>query len=384
MYIPLAFNSSGGGGVIPSCNCNTLGFQINITSGQFVDLSYQPCNGEIIQTIRYTSDVPYNETICIADRNYSFSGTGLVSGVNLNKVCLEENCQSCSCYEYFYRISVDGPTYIRYVPCNEPSSSAVTIGPFAPLSTGSFVCSFPWTVMPISGGLDFPPNGPTGVIKQVNSGSCQPIVSGSLQVGDLRGGGMVIYVTGSYPNQSGLIMTTESVATSSADMSRWGFYGTVTGITNQAYGTGASNTAALRNYTPATGSIAANALTASINGYDDWFLPSVTESVRAVRNHITWPVQWATISGVQSNYLLSTQPQLWVNTSGSAVLTSNEFNTPGDIFLGSREQSAWTVQATYVAVDPSAPDDRIVLTNRFKNVPGKFFGYRYFNSSLIP
>ncbi len=364
----------GSGNVIASCNCNYLDFQLTIASGQYIDLSYQPCNGEVTQTIRYTSSTTVNQGICIAERNYNFSGTGTVNSFNLDRVCLETNCQSCSCYEFFYQTSTAPETYIRYVPCNQPSSSAITIGPFAPLSTGSFVCSFPWAVMPISGAIDYNDNGPSGVIKQVNSGSCQPIVSGSLQVGDLRGGGMIIYVTGSYPNQNGLIITTASVATSSVlpATNRWGFYGTITNINNKAYGTGASNTLALRNYIPATGSIAANAFTASINGYNDWFLPSVSESFASTTNNIQWPVQWAAQSGVQSNYLLSNQPQIWRITKGNSILTSNEIGTEGT--TANREQRNYIVGTT-IANN---------LASITKDTTGPFWGYRYFTSSLVP
>ena len=370
MYIPLSF--MGGAGVAASCNCNYLNFSATITSGQYVDLTYQPCNGEQIQTIRYTSTITVTNSLCVAERNYNFSGPGSVTGINLDIVCLQSNCQSCDCYEFFYRTSGDPVDhYISYVPCNVPSSSREIIGPLTSLSTGSFICSFPWTVYPISGALDYPDNGPSGVIKQVNSGSCQPIVSGSVQVGDLRGGGMVLYVTGSYPNQSGLIVSTASVATSSADFSRWGFFGTITGINDQTYGTGYNNTVALRNFIPATGSIAANALTASINGYNDWFLPSVSESFATTDNQIEWPVIWAGQGGVQDTYQLSNQPQTWRNTKGNNILTSNEV-TGGTI--GFRQQRVNTV----VAVRAN------LKTDILKNATGNpFYAYRYFTSSLV-
>jgi hypothetical protein len=278
MYIPLSF--MGGTGVVASCNCTTLSFDILAGSGQYLDLTYQPCNAEQIQTIRYTGNSTENK-VCIGELNYNFSGPGVVNYSYLDGPCLQSNCQSCDCYEFFYQATfAASDTYIQYVPCNVPSSSVATIGPLAAGVSGSIICSFPWTIRVINNSLTI-----GGIVKQVDSASCQPnIVSGSVQGGDLKGGGVVLYVTGSYPNQNGLIVTTESVATSSANMNRWGFYGTITGINNRAYGAGASNTAALRNFTPATGSIAANALTASINGYSDWYLPSKDEMNQIVIN----------------------------------------------------------------------------------------------------
>jgi hypothetical protein len=364
MYIPLSFMADGET-VIGSCNCNNINFGTTATVANYVDFRYQPCNSQQLNTIRYTSNTTDN-SICVAELNYTFSGPGTVTYSDIASPCLQSNCQSCDCYEFFYRISVDGPTYIRYVPCNEPSSSAITIGPFATLSTGSFVCSFPWTVIPISGTFDWPGNGPTGVIKQVNSGSCQPIVSGSLQPGDLKGGGMVMYVTGSYPNQSGLIVSTASFATSSALQSRWGFYGTQTNITNQAYGTGASNTQAIRNLTPTTASMAANTITQSAGGFTDWFLPSVTESLYSAQNGITWP------NNLVLQYdSLKVQPQLWRNTRGDSLLTSNEVNTGT---TANKQQRVYTVPAAFAGYLSS------ISKNDYNNV----FGYRYFTSSLVP
>lgn len=346
----------GGTGVIPSCNCNRLAFGPLASPTNYLDLTYQPCNGEQIQTIRYTSNIA-DTFVCIAERNYNFSGPGTLSYANLDKPCLQANCQSCDCYEFFYRTSVDPyPHYISYVPCNQPSSSNVLIGPLAPLTTGSFICSFPWTVTSVSGSLDY---GPSGVSKQVNSGSCQQIVSGTLQPGDLRGGGMVMYVTGSYPNQNGMIMATASVGAN-----RWGFYGTITGINNQAYGVGASNTQALRNYTPATASIAANTISQSINGYNDWFLPSQAEAFSSSYNWIEWPVTWMgtpTING---------QPLITINTGGNNVLTSTEK------YDGTAAQ-----RRIFARSVPVSPGYAFVDTD--KNSTVALYAFRYFTSSLV-
>jgi hypothetical protein len=374
MYIPLSF--MGGTGVVASCVCNQLEFQLTILPGQYMDLTYQPCNGEQITTVRYTTSIIVSDgSICVGDNNYNFSGTGKVEFADFNLPCLQANCQSCSCYEYFYQTNINvSDTYIRYIPCNVPSSSLVTIGPLAAGVSGSFICSFPWTVRTISGSL-----GNAGVVTQVNSGSCQSIASGSLKVGDLRGGGIVLYATGSYPNQYGLIVTTQSVATSSADMNRWGFYGTVTGINNRAYGAGASNTAALRNYIPATGSIAANAITASINGYNDWFLPSAVEALSSSLNNITWPnVEWYTspteqplfrnllrIPGTQSDRAMKTSTEKYDGTTGERQIYNRVVKVSGIEFDQDKNTSV-------VVGAPSQPQET------------SFWGYRYFTSSLVP
>lgn len=351
----------GGTAATASCNCASYYFETQVSTGSTI--TYKPCNAEGLVVETYAANI--NTTLCVADDVFQSSNS--LRAIDTANPCLQANCQSCDCYEYFYKISVDGPAYLSYIPCNAPSSSREIIGPLSALSTGSFLCSFPWMVQNISGNLDYGTNGPTGVIKLVNSGSCQPIPSGSIEVGDLRGGGQVLWVQGTYPNQSGLIMTTQSVATSSANMSRWGFYGTVTNINNRAYGSGASNTQALRNYIPATGSIAANALTASINGYSDWFLPSEFEAITASYNGIVWPsnVRWTNPTRAVPN----AQPQFWINTNGNSVLTSTEK------YDGTTAQrQVYARQVSY----PFNPNDRD------KNLTALFYGVRYFTSSLVP
>jgi len=361
MYIPLSF--MGGTAATASCNCTNYVFQTLVTTGSTI--TYKPCNAEALVVENFAANT--NNSLCVGDRVFTY--TNSLNSLTSDTPCLQADCVSCDCYEFFYQTSVDPVDhYISYIPCNATSASTQIIGPFAPLTTGSVICSFPWMAKSISGSLDQQLNGPSGFVKLVNSGSCQPIPSGSIQVGDLRGGGVVLYVSGSYPNQKGLIAATASVATSSANFNRWGYYGTVTGINNQAYGAGASNTAALRNYVPTTGSIAANAVTQSINGYNDWFIPSTGEALSSSRNNIDWPdVPFYVCRTCQPEfYELVKVPGL---NSYRSVLTSTE---KYDGTTAQRQQFARVVRRDSNEQDTS------------KNATDAFFAYRYFTSSLVP
>lgn len=360
----------GGTPATASCNCITYHIETATTTGSVI--TYKPCNGEslVVETLPSGN---FTTSFCVADKVLSFTNTLQRNPVE-GQSCIQNDCQSCECYDFFYRTSIDPEHYFSYIPCNQPASAREIVGPLGPFTTGSLKVSFPWTIQKISGNFDQGFNGPTGFIKLTTSESCAPFVSGTIEVGDLRGGGRILYVTGSYPNQSGLIVATASVATSSLDMSKWGFFGTETNIENRSYGAGPINTAALQNYIPATASIMANAFTASINGFNDWFLPSTAEALSSSFNHIQWPanVSWESL-GAQA--CIDCQPLFYEVLEISGSTSYRDMPTSVEKYDGSaalRLQFFRIIQKNHLETD------------RDKNLTGQpFYAYRYFTSSLV-
>lgn len=92
-------------------------------------------------------------------------------------------------------------------------------------------------------------------------------------IGDFRDGGIVFWVDPT-DNNHGLVVAVSSQFYSGT----WGCSGTNTGATGSAIGTGASNTSAIVNSGCApTGSVIEVVSSLSLNGYDDWFVPSEGE-----------------------------------------------------------------------------------------------------------
>ena len=92
-------------------------------------------------------------------------------------------------------------------------------------------------------------------------------------IGDFRDGGVVFWVDPTN-NNHGLVVAVSSQYYSGT----WGCSGTNTGATGSAIGTGISNTSAIVNSGCATtGSIFEVVSNLSLNGYDDWFVPSEGE-----------------------------------------------------------------------------------------------------------
>jgi len=95
-----------------------------------------------------------------------------------------------------------------------------------------------------------------------------------VQVGDMTLGGIVFYVDET--NQHGLVSSLID-----GGSFEWGCYNTVTGITNQAIGSGNQNTTSIINdgCIPVYGTKTAAqvAFEFESEGYDDWYLPSLNE-----------------------------------------------------------------------------------------------------------
>ncbi len=90
-------------------------------------------------------------------------------------------------------------------------------------------------------------------------------------IGMSFGGGIIFYIDGT--GLHGLISATTDQSTSA----QWGCYGTAIGGTSTAIGTGQANTTAIVNGCSTAGIAARICNDLSLNGYDDWFLPSKDE-----------------------------------------------------------------------------------------------------------
>jgi hypothetical protein len=263
MYIPLSF--FGGSGAAPSCSCKYITFTGGVGGGT---VNYNPCNTEVIQQLTLTSGS--TSSACVAD----WTNMSKVGDINwdpafdyaLYPYCVSSTCQTAACWN-FYFMSTAANTVISYIPCNVTASytQSFTLGLY---ETASMCLSFPEEVRVITGSLETF----SGVVGPCTTGSLA-YPSGTVFVGEGVSGGRIGYVTGTYPNQSGLIITSQSVATGTDG--RFGFYGTQTNIRNRTYGGGAANTNALQAYTPATASMVANTVgSASYGGKTDWYVPS--------------------------------------------------------------------------------------------------------------
>jgi hypothetical protein len=102
------------------------------------------------------------------------------------------------------------------------------------------------------------------------------VVTGA-QVGDFREGGVVFWVDPN-DNTHGLIMALHDQSSSV----EWGCNGTV--IMNGVIGAGAQNTIDIISACPTSGIAAELCANLTLNGYSDWFLPSVNELGEVEKN----------------------------------------------------------------------------------------------------
>jgi hypothetical protein len=103
-----------------------------------------------------------------------------------------------------------------------------------------------------------------------------------LVIGQYYVGGIIAYLTGIFPNQSGFVVSTDFVDTidPSSLGYQWGVFGElVAGATGSAIGTGAANTQYILDYyTGSAETYAAQAAAAyTSQGFSGWFLPSQYE-----------------------------------------------------------------------------------------------------------
>jgi len=135
-----------------------------------------------------------------------------------------------------------------------------------------------------------------------------------VSVGQQFGGGSVGYVTGSYPNQYGIIVANEAISGSYA----WGN----NGIYNPNLGTsllsGSVNTAAILN-------IDANAYPAKFcneytgSGQSDWVLPTQNDLLAVLPNNALLLVPFGSNSAIEETLYWTSTTQFGSNTNSAFV-----------------------------------------------------------------
>jgi len=105
-----------------------------------------------------------------------------------------------------------------------------------------------------------------------------------IYLGQYYQGGYIAYLTGTYPNQTGLIIAPTD-ATGSQVSWQLQTYSNITGL-SAAYGSGQSNTTNILAQSSTATPAATLCNDYSNDGYTDWFLPSETE-LSNVRNNLS-------------------------------------------------------------------------------------------------
>jgi hypothetical protein len=105
-----------------------------------------------------------------------------------------------------------------------------------------------------------------------------------LSLGLYYQGGYVVYLQGSYPNQTGLIVAPVQIS----DSITWPDIGGVVTPVTQAYGQGFNNTQFAFESGYTTGGIG-TCWNYSNDGYTDWFMPSVDELIFVMTNRAFIP-----------------------------------------------------------------------------------------------
>jgi hypothetical protein len=273
---------SQGTGAFGNCNCKKFTF-VASTNGI---ASYVKCNQQTVHQQQLTSGSVFMDCVSIDTPVEITSGTitfttgSNYDGQNLNATsswCLAADCQTTCCWEYL--VITGGEPFsasvntLSYIPCGAlPHQTASITLDYA--QSASICISYPEMVTIVTGSF-FAATGVVG--KCTVSASCYP--AGTIYVGDLHESGIVGYVSGSYPNQNGILFTTQSFGTyngtATQEQVRWGFAGTVTNINNTAVGRGLTNTQALQARANQTGSMAAAFVSQSRWDNDgDWMIPT--------------------------------------------------------------------------------------------------------------
>jgi len=281
---------SQGTGAFGNCNCKKFTF-VASTNGI---ASYVKCNQQTVHQQQLTSGSVFMDCVSIDTPVEITSGTitfttgSNYDGQGLNVTsswCLAADCQTTCCWEYLVIAQSGGSPFnnvntLSYIPCGALPHETASIT-LAAYESASFCVSYPEMVTIVTGSF-FEATGVVG--KCTISASCYP--AGTIYVGDLHESGIVGYVSGSYPNQNGILFTTQSFGTyngtATQDQVRWGFAGTVTGVNNSSIGRGLTNTRSLQARANQTGSMAAAYVSQSRwDNSADWMLPTSGDFVLA-------------------------------------------------------------------------------------------------------
>jgi hypothetical protein len=140
--------------------------------------------------------------------------------------------------------------------------------------------------------------------------------NGQFYIGALYGGGIIFYIDGS--GQHGLIAAPGDQSTAAA----WGCFGTDVYATATAIGSGQANTTAIVNGCGESGIAARLCNDLVLNGYDDWFLPSLDELSEMY-------AQKATIGASDNTYWCSSEVfflSAWVIHFGNGMVGNQDKN----------------------------------------------------------
>ena len=183
---------------------------------------------------------------------------------------------------------------------------------------------------------------------------------GVLSLGDFYQGGLITYLSGSYPDQHGIIMATTNAPIGSLKQSptngkvpSWGsIVGTVPGTFSTIIGGGSTNTQLMLSSSFTSGSYTSGSVlnravneadVFTLNGYDDWVIPSNDEllaiwNALAINNiggpYSIYPSGGGT--GLDRSYWTSTQ--FSTRDAYSVQLQDGPF-TPGGLLFNTRKDT---------------------------------------------
>jgi len=245
----------------------------------------------------------YNEEATADDGNCIYYGCTDISAGNYNEIantdngsCLIGGCMNPTADNYAAEVAIDDGTCVIY-GCtlstfpNYNSTATIGNGSCDMSSTDVFGCTdeITWTYNPMA---------------TIDNGTCY---YGPLpEIGDLILGGIVFYIDES--GEHGLVAALEE-ATYSNDWGyegyEWGCYQqTVNGADGTAIGTGYQNTLDIVAQSCQAGEVGTTAaqatLDASLEGYNDWYLPSRDELVE-MYNSIGYGGSQGNIGGFESD-----------------------------------------------------------------------------------
>jgi hypothetical protein len=158
------------------------------------------------------------------------------------------------------------------------------------------------------------------------------------ELGDYNYGGIIFWLDPT-DNSHGLVCALENQTSA-----QWGCSGVVTGASGTAIGTGAANTAAIVSAGCATGSAAEFVTNLNLNGYTDWFLPSLDE-----------------FSVFSTNYQTYVWPTVQAN-GGSAFYSSNWTSTE---VSGNNAYIAFIGDPTTISIIKTVPNYSILPVRAF-------------------